>query len=624
MISNIIMKGGFMKSSRIFTAIIVLVTVLVALLGCTGEPTTPETTMPPPESGIESPPTPEYPEGEPQYTADLTGSGTASASTEGIGGPPSAVFDNNDSTYWQVSESDDEWLGYDFGKGNSCIIGKYSITTHSSPGDMPSSFTLQGSGDGVSWTALDTRTGVPPARSVSYTFDNTCLYRYYRLANIHRQPNMAPFIIQDMELCSLVSTPEVSCPPSISCAEPSPPPDEDLIWSEAAGKDIRIEDGTWIWRGFHYEWENNNHKFHDIKCEYYDIKYDFDPASGKSKLSGKLTGQQNYRELATCEDKLNYYTIKRGIKTGVAEFRHGTMDEVRVSGDVGEHVEMVFPQHIDLDGLEKYDNVTVIMRGFSFEEIGSQTKAGAGAYPVQCFGLWVSDITGPYDKGYEPGQYLRCNLHVVLHVNGEPFNIFPKPDPWEYSVRYYYTLVGGNDGEFNYTLGDKYYRGEFVSRGNKVDCPRAPDKVRETTITGATCYDSGVVAFRGFRITINHDTSNLHPKGEVVWYPERNLGRNIRTLDVAITWQGYSKKTGRATFHPDIYLCNKAANQNAMNTEYEGYFTLLQFRDPNQWDDTLELNDAGMGKSQWVVPDAALSCCPFYRKSLESVSFPTP
>jgi hypothetical protein len=240
------------------------------------------------------------------------------------------------------------------------------------------------------------------------------------------------------------------------------------------------------------------------------------------------------------------------------------------------------------------------MRGFSFEEYGSQLKSGEGLYPIQCFGLKISDI-----QRYK--NYLWVNLTVMLHLSKSPYTLWPKPDPWQYRVKYHYTLVGGNDGEFSYTLGDKYYSGEHVYTGSG-DCPRTPEKVRETTITGATCYKQGVVVFRGFFVKINHEDPGVYV----------NLGRQVRTVDVAISWQGYSYKTGRAIFHPDIYLCNKGGVQPEMNTEYEGFFTLLQFQDLDQWDMTTEIRDAGKGEIEGITSST------FYRADLKPFSFQTP
>jgi len=397
---------------------------------------------------------------------------------------------------------------------------------------------------------------------------------------------------------------ETHTPPT-SEVEPSPP-GEDWVWSEAAGKYIREEDGTWIWCGFHHEWNQNAHRFNDLDSWYTEIEYDFNPKTGRSELTGSVRGEQTI----PASDKLNYYTIKRGIKTGVAEFRYGSI-EATISGAVDEYVEKVLPQEISLDGLEKYDNVTIFMSGFMFEEDAPQLESEKGPYPIRGFGLNISDIQ-------RLGSVIKFNYTVMLHPAPQPMWPKPTPDPWRYRITYCYTLVGGNDGELNFTYADKYYRGEYVASGTR-DCPSPPDKVRETTIEGYKGYNDGVVSFRGFFIKINQDTSDLQGSG--LKYP----GRLMRTVDVAIPWQGYSSQTGTAFFTPNIYFCNKDTIQNGMNTEYEGFFTLLQFQDPDQWADqwdmTIEIKDAGNGQIEGIARKADNYR---YYNNLEPFSFSTP
>jgi hypothetical protein len=383
------------------------------------------------------------------------------------------------------------------------------------------------------------------------------------------------------------ATPETTTPPPESGIEtpPSsgvePPPGEDWVWSEAAGKYIRIEDGTWLWQGFQHEWKKWAHRFCDFSTRIDDIEYQFDPTTGKSGLTGKLAGNQN---VGLVNDKLNYYAGHKGIKTGVAEFRYGVI-QATVSGAVDEYVTEVFPQEISLDGLEKYDKVTIFMRGFSFEEVGSQSEEGKGAYPIRGFGLNVGNIQ-------RFGSVLKFDYTVMLHPAPQPMWPNPTPDPWRYRVKYYYTLVGGNDGEFSFSHAEHSYRGPHVEGTPYpwlAGCDHPNPYFTETTITGDTPYGHGKAVWRGFSIRINRITEGLKGSGL------KNKGRLVRTVDIQIHSYGYRPETAEASLSAELYFCNKDIGQNAMNTEYEGYLTLLQFQD-DQWGEIAARWDAGTGE----------------------------
>jgi hypothetical protein len=96
------------------------------------------------------------------------------------------------------------------------------------------------------------------------------------------------------------------------------------------------------------------------------------------------------------------------------------------------------------------------------------------------------------------------------------------------------------------------------------------------------------VVWRGFFIKINHKTYGLKGSGL------KNKGRLVRTVNIEFWAQVYSPATGEVTFEPEMYFCNRDIGQNAMNTQYEGYFTLLQFQD-DQWGEVAARTEAGNG-----------------------------
>jgi hypothetical protein len=118
------------------------------------------------------------------YTSNIATGGTATASSFVGGFVASNAFNNNQNDVW-VSNSPACWLRYDFGAGVTKRIGRYIIYSENGyPTRSPRNWTFEGSNDGTSWTALDTRTAQGPMTfSVPYTysFANSVSYRYYRL-----------------------------------------------------------------------------------------------------------------------------------------------------------------------------------------------------------------------------------------------------------------------------------------------------------------------------------------------------------------------------------------------------------------------------------------------------------
>ena len=125
--------------------------------------------------------TPENP-----HLLNVTFGGTANDSINNPNGTEGAAkaFDKNVGTKWLCNTQ--SWLQYDFGAGVAQTIKRYDITSANDvPGRDPRDWQLQGSNDGSSWTAVDTRTGQGsfPNRyqTISFTVASPGAYRYYRL-----------------------------------------------------------------------------------------------------------------------------------------------------------------------------------------------------------------------------------------------------------------------------------------------------------------------------------------------------------------------------------------------------------------------------------------------------------
>ncbi|MEO7100633.1 MAG: RICIN domain-containing protein [Luteolibacter sp.] len=117
---------------------------------------------------------------------NVTFGGTANDSINNPNGTEGAAkaFDGSSGTKWLCAAQC--WLQYDFGTGVSQTIKRYDITSaNDTPTRDPRDWQFQGSNDGSSWTAVDTRTAQPsfPNRyqKMSFNVASPGAYRYYRL-----------------------------------------------------------------------------------------------------------------------------------------------------------------------------------------------------------------------------------------------------------------------------------------------------------------------------------------------------------------------------------------------------------------------------------------------------------
>lgn len=79
------------------------------------------------------------------------------------------AFNNNNSDGWDTGYGGfPYWLKIDFGSGKH--INDFTLTCHSSATQAPADFTLAGSNDDISYTTLDTRSGLTWTASEKKTF----------------------------------------------------------------------------------------------------------------------------------------------------------------------------------------------------------------------------------------------------------------------------------------------------------------------------------------------------------------------------------------------------------------------------------------------------------------------
>ena len=124
----------------------------------------------------------------PKMTSNTTPSGTADASSTGLGAPWNA-FDRDSGTAWHSSNPSTEWVSYTF-PAAKVVVG-YSVTAYAGLvaatvviDRAPKSWTFEGSNDGVNWTVLDSQyaqTNWSAGETRYFRFTNTVAYLGYRI-----------------------------------------------------------------------------------------------------------------------------------------------------------------------------------------------------------------------------------------------------------------------------------------------------------------------------------------------------------------------------------------------------------------------------------------------------------
>ena len=122
------------------------------------------------------------------FTSTTYPYGTASATGTYQGNGPDRAFDGNLNTYWEDESLIDNgvaWIQMDYGNGVTHIINNYSVSDNPLSTIVgPTSWTLLGSNDNVTWTPLDARSGVSWVASSQVQYfqaANVNPYRYYQL-----------------------------------------------------------------------------------------------------------------------------------------------------------------------------------------------------------------------------------------------------------------------------------------------------------------------------------------------------------------------------------------------------------------------------------------------------------
>jgi alpha-mannosidase len=138
------------------------------------------------------------------------------------------AFDDDVSSKW-LTFTNTGWIQYDFAGTSAYAINQYTITSAndatSYSGRNPKNWTLQGSNDGSSWTAVDTRTNVSFTdnfQKLTFSCANTTAYQMYRL-NITANNGGAEIQLSEIEMFDNGATPTPG-PTATPTLTPTPTP----------------------------------------------------------------------------------------------------------------------------------------------------------------------------------------------------------------------------------------------------------------------------------------------------------------------------------------------------------------------------------------------------------------
>ncbi|NUN14482.1 MAG: hypothetical protein HUU55_12705 [Myxococcales bacterium] len=339
-----------------------------------------------------------------------------------------------------------------------------------------------------------------------------------------------------------------------------------------------FEHGAFLWRGFRHEWLRTVFGFrvpHRISRLDSFIDNEVHNASGASWSAtadfhfGQSTGVDgNFMKPVARYSAL--YSPKLYVDKG--EISLTWTDD----SDLGPHPQAISNiQHsfvVPLDkatlGYALLDNYGVVLRGVGLQSFCDDAKQTAE--PCNSNGFWPFRMAFRLGNCKKGATALTCPLLVQIHrawtpkLGGAPWinEIKPYNERLDYELTVYYTVLGGNDGDFKMTPG-------AVVVGANEGHDKQP-VVISTSIQGVPGMAQGTVALRGFAFEFSPPDNPTSNDGDV-----GHLGRYIGSLDFGVADSAYFPKSGvlvqEATMR--VWLPDTVVNANV---DYEIDPVLIQ------------------------------------------------
>ncbi|EKD51779.1 MAG: hypothetical protein ACD_62C00178G0006 [uncultured bacterium] len=353
--------------------------------------------------------------------------------------------------------------------------------------------------------------------------------------------------------------------------------DADYEWGED-GQCYRHEEATVMWLGFDHSWKKNPHRLNRLGSLYKKIQYEENADTPGGLLSAK---RRSVFEVGAYDDEGVVRIKGEAVKSGVLGFYDGFVDEdcLVVSGEVGSADEVECPVFVDLQeaGLSGYDQVSVILRGFTLE-----SESYDKGYNARGFTIRVIPVSRAGDEYFFRAKFM---LHAEHAPDRPSFDDACGQDNhcthYQYSARIFYTLVGVNGVEGNLVEpsdeGTNSYAQNITMYPFKT-VPWTESAVRSAHIYGNTGFDQALVAIQGLSWHLNK------------WPHTEKDGRYIRELKFYVAGRQYDAKTGEMAFLTNMYFSNTGAWPYGFEAHFTMWNTLVQFNDPQgvasgvQWD----------------------------------------
>lgn len=188
---------------------------------------------------------------------DLTQGGTATSdpANSPTGEEPPKAFDNTSATKFLAFDNpaagDPTYLVYDFASTNGFAVNRYTITSaNDAAGRDPRDFELQGSNNGTTWTAVDSRTNVfffGRFETQSFVTANVAAFQMYRLA-VSETWNTGQGEVQLSELQLFEDVPQPPVAPTALSTSTVSTNAVQLNWNDNAGNETsyKIERKTGV------------------------------------------------------------------------------------------------------------------------------------------------------------------------------------------------------------------------------------------------------------------------------------------------------------------------------------------------------------------------------------------
>jgi len=144
-----------------------------------------------------------YRKDDPALTADITGAGTATASSQHTYYDPSRAVDNDLTMYqaWAAEDPNNVWWKYDLGSGNEAVVTTVRLISRYYDGGAEfKNFRIEASNNNSDWDVLHADIHADNDQWQAYHFTNETAYRWYRIFIIDKYPSPPWIAILELEL----------------------------------------------------------------------------------------------------------------------------------------------------------------------------------------------------------------------------------------------------------------------------------------------------------------------------------------------------------------------------------------------------------------------------------------